>query len=115
MDKQNARNFMIGSLVGGVIGAVTALLFAPKPGRELRTDIAEGYHAVSEKTQEIVRSIGNHTSEFVDKAKEAAIQVVDNARSWNLDESDELEDQLVTISSTNDIEDKEEELVLTLK
>jgi gas vesicle protein len=115
MDKQNAKIFMIGSLVGGVIGAVTALLFAPKPGRELRTDIAEGYHAVSEKTQEIVRSIGNQTSEFVDRAKVAAIQVVENARSWDSDEVDELEDQLVTISAIEEIEDEEEELVLTLK
>jgi gas vesicle protein len=32
-------SFLIGTLVGGVIGAVTALLFAPSSGEELRENI----------------------------------------------------------------------------
>lgn len=36
-----ARGFLVGALIGGAVGAVTALLFAPKSGRELRQDIAE--------------------------------------------------------------------------
>ncbi len=34
-------NFFIGAFVGGLIGAVLALLFAPKSGVELRQDIID--------------------------------------------------------------------------
>jgi gas vesicle protein len=36
-----ATNFVIGALVGGLIGAGLALLFAPKSGVELRQDITD--------------------------------------------------------------------------
>ena len=36
-----ATNFIIGAVVGGLVGAVLALLFAPKSGVELRQDISE--------------------------------------------------------------------------
>lgn len=29
----NAKNFLIGTLVGGIVGTITALLLAPKQGR----------------------------------------------------------------------------------
>jgi gas vesicle protein len=35
------RGFLVGAVVGGAVGAVLALLFAPKSGRELRRDIAD--------------------------------------------------------------------------
>lgn len=36
-----ATNFLIGAIIGGLVGAVLALLFAPKSGVEMRQDIAE--------------------------------------------------------------------------
>jgi len=36
-----ATNFVIGAIVGGLIGAGLALLFAPKSGPELRQDISD--------------------------------------------------------------------------
>jgi gas vesicle protein len=36
-----ASNFVIGAIVGGLVGAGLALLFAPKSGLELRQDITE--------------------------------------------------------------------------
>jgi gas vesicle protein len=36
-----ATNFVIGAIVGGLVGAGLALLFAPKSGTELRQDIAD--------------------------------------------------------------------------
>ncbi len=36
---RRAFSFFIGSLIGGIIGAVLALLFAPLPGTELRVQI----------------------------------------------------------------------------
>jgi gas vesicle protein len=36
-----ATNFLIGAIVGGLVGAGLALLFAPKSGVELRQDISD--------------------------------------------------------------------------
>lgn len=116
MEKRNVKTFMIGSLIGGVVGAVTALLFAPKSGSELRSDIAEGYQVVSDKTQEIARNIGTQTTEFIHKAKEVASQVVEGARSWQTEDSDDIEEKVATIASRIVAEEEEEqELVLTSK
>jgi gas vesicle protein len=36
-----ATNFLIGAIVGGLVGAGLTLLFAPKSGVEMRQDIAD--------------------------------------------------------------------------
>ena len=54
MEQKNGyvKGLLIGSLAGGLIGALTALLFAAKSGKELRTDIknkTNGYYDDTEK------------------------------------------------------------------
>jgi gas vesicle protein len=91
-NQQNGKDLLIGALVGGILGAVTALLVAPKPGRELRSDIKEQVStvsdkavqvasSVSEKTQEIATAVSTQTTEWVDKAKLSATHVIDGVRS----------------------------------
>ena len=53
----NSKDFMIGALVGGIIGAATALFVAPKAGKELRNDITEQARNISEKTDKLRRDI----------------------------------------------------------
>jgi gas vesicle protein len=38
-ENKMAKGLMMGFFVGGIVGAVVALLYAPKSGRELRSDI----------------------------------------------------------------------------
>jgi len=89
---KRGKDLLIGAVVGSVLGAATALLLAPKSGRELRSDIAEQAHtisektqqaaaAVSQKTQEIAKTVGTTTSEWYGRAKDAASGVVDGVRS----------------------------------
>jgi gas vesicle protein len=41
-DRENDQNrFFCGFLFGGILGALAGLLFAPKPGRELRSELRE--------------------------------------------------------------------------
>ncbi|WP_052339925.1 YtxH domain-containing protein [Gorillibacterium massiliense] len=82
MAKVKGKDFAVGAVVGGVLGAVTALLFAPKPGKELRSDISNQVHGAVEKTQELAKTVGSHTSEWVDKAKDAGSAALDEIRSW---------------------------------
>ena len=41
-DNINSKDFIIGTLIGSIVGASVALLFAPKSGKELRDDINHG-------------------------------------------------------------------------
>ncbi|GIP38096.1 hypothetical protein J31TS4_13760 [Paenibacillus sp. J31TS4] len=92
-EQKNGKPFVIGAVVGAVMGAATALLLAPKPGRELRKDIADQVTTLSDKTQEIAgqvsqsahevaRSIGSQTSDWVGKAREVAQAVASEVKSW---------------------------------
>jgi len=38
---RRAFSFFIGTLIGGIIGAAVALLFAPSAGRDLRVQISD--------------------------------------------------------------------------
>ncbi|MEF3307467.1 YtxH domain-containing protein [Paenibacillus sp. GYB004] len=88
MSEQNGRgkDFLIGAVVGGVLGAVTALLFAPKSGKELRADLSDQAHKVSEKTQELAGTVGVKTKELADtvgvKTQEIAKQVTEQTGEW---------------------------------
>ncbi|AQR78029.1 YtxH domain-containing protein [Paenibacillus larvae] len=88
---QRTKDILVGVVAGSVLGAITALLFAPKPGKELRADIkqqaqqvgektAQFAGAVAEKTQEVAGTVSTTTTEWVGKAKTAASEVIDNFR-----------------------------------
>jgi gas vesicle protein len=59
-------------LVGAGIGAVLALLFAPKSGEELRSDIADATRKGIDKSKEAAQQIGAKASEYYDTARETA-------------------------------------------
>lgn len=54
------RGFIIGALVGGAAGAITALLLAPKSGAELRKDIATKSSDIYEKAQDYFDVVGDN-------------------------------------------------------
>ncbi|MEC0230199.1 YtxH domain-containing protein [Paenibacillus alba] len=92
-NEKKGKDLLIGAVVGGVLGAATALLFAPKSGRELRSDIAGQAQAVSDKTVQIASTVSQKTQGVVGKAKDAASGVVDAVRSWKeAKDEDELDD-----------------------
>ncbi|MDR3627240.1 MAG: YtxH domain-containing protein [Ignavibacteriaceae bacterium] len=57
------KGLLIGFLAGGAIGAVLALLYAPKSGKELRGDIKE-------KADEYLGEAEKYIAEAKDKAKD---------------------------------------------
>jgi len=88
-----SSSFLLGAVVGAIAGAVSALLLAPKSGKELRKDIAVGAQQVSEKTvqtahvigeqtSKLAGQVGDQTSQLVDKAKAAAGSVAGEVRAW---------------------------------
>lgn len=74
-------SFVIGFILGGVIGALAALLLAPKKGSETRTDIAErsmAMRAIAEELAAQARTQAkNRASVGVAQARERINPVVE--------------------------------------
>lgn len=93
------KAFFFGTLTGAITGAVTALLLAPKSGRELRKDIGDAAVKVSERTVDIsrqagfaVQSIARRASGFAVDTKQAAGKLF-SSRKLNGAASDSIEDE----------------------
>lgn len=59
-------------IIGGGIGAVLALLFAPKSGQELREDIADATRKGLDKTKETAALVGERAGEYYEVSREKA-------------------------------------------
>ena len=76
MNSESASNFGIGLLVGVAIGVMTGMLFAPRPGKEIRSVIGERVGEVVGKAGEVVGKAGEvvgKAGEVVGKAKERVV------------------------------------------
>lgn len=67
-------------LVGGAIGAVVALLFAPKSGKELREDIADATRQGLEKGKEAAAAFGEKAGEYYEVTREKAGELYHEAQ-----------------------------------
>jgi gas vesicle protein len=67
-------------LVGAGIGAVLALLFAPKSGEELRNDIADATRKGIDKSREAATQLGQKANEYYDTGKQKAGEYYGAAR-----------------------------------
>ncbi|WP_243386024.1 YtxH domain-containing protein [Bacillus kexueae] len=92
-DGINSKDFLIGTLIGGIIGATTALFLAPKSGRELREDINQQAHVVKDKTSKLTNDAYEKGTQFISIAKEKttnASQVITDQSSQLLNKVKEL-------------------------
>jgi gas vesicle protein len=64
-------------LLGLGVGAVTALLLAPKAGNELREDLADGVNDRVSQARNSVKKIGKRAQAFVDQANDQIQDAVD--------------------------------------
>lgn len=88
----NYKPFLIGTLIGGAIGAITALLLAPKSGRELRRDIVDTSNDIYDKASDYVtnsiqegrtkaQNIVNAARRQADTIIESATEYFDDAKN----------------------------------
>ena len=66
-------------LIGGGIGAVLALLFAPKSGEELRGDIADATRKGIDKSREAAQQLGDRAGEYYEQTRERATELYSQA------------------------------------
>lgn len=67
-------------LVGGGIGAILALLFAPKSGEELRGDIADVTRKGIEKGKETAALVGEKAGDYYEVTREKATELYQTAQ-----------------------------------
>jgi len=51
----NAMSVLIGMIIGGLVGAVTMLLFAPQPGEKTRAELQDGAMKLRDRTTTTVK------------------------------------------------------------
>lgn len=82
-------------LVGGGIGALVALLFAPKAGQELRGDIADatrkGYDKTLETAQQLKEQSGTYYQQIKEQAGDAYSAAASKLKNATQDASDKTE------------------------
>ncbi|ANA78715.1 general stress protein [Paenibacillus vortex V453] len=107
--KEKGKGLLWGVLIGSVAGSVTALLLAPKSGKELRGDIADGARGIGSKVQEVAEKVGEQGVNLIGIMTDRAENVISDIQSWrNRQESWLAEEEVAQVSSFDD-EDFEEE------
>ncbi|MGH9928564.1 MAG: YtxH domain-containing protein [Pyrinomonadaceae bacterium] len=71
-DNDNISTRLTYLLIGGGIGAVIALLFAPKSGQELRGDLADATRKGIDKSREAAQQLGERAGEYYESTRERA-------------------------------------------
>ena len=74
------KDFVIGALVGGIVGAAAGLLLAPKPGRDLRNDVASQAGMIKDKSVTLSSTAKEKTVQLSNQLKEQSTQLVDKVK-----------------------------------
>ena len=72
--------FAMGLVVGAALGAVAAMLFAPKPGREMRRVLADSAGDLGQAAKDRWEDVSDAVSSAVDKGRETYDQAVGNVQ-----------------------------------
>jgi gas vesicle protein len=65
-------HFFMGFLMGGFLGALAGILFAPKSGKELRSDIKEKGSEALKDAKDIYADASTKAKEIIEEAKHQA-------------------------------------------
>ena len=105
-----AGSFILGAIVGGVIGAAAALFLAPKTGKEMRTDFSTQAVQVKDKGIEISSAAKEKATEFTAVAKEKATEFTavakdktDGVTKTIQNQSEQLVDKVKSMRSKNSV------------
>ncbi|MGM0843899.1 MAG: YtxH domain-containing protein [Bacillota bacterium] len=124
----NAKDFLIGSLIGGIVGAATALFLAPKSGKELRDELNTHAGTLKEKSgqwretamergNELAAAAKERTSGITKTVQEQSNNLVNKVKSGKNEDNSEVtgEEQLPVETEQNDAQELNQKLEETKK
>src|SRR4026207_1164671 len=79
MGDESISNKLTYLLIGGGIGAILALLFAPKSGQELRGDIADATRKGIDRSREAAQQLGDRAGEYSEATRTRAGELYSQA------------------------------------
>jgi gas vesicle protein len=73
--------FIIGVVTGGLVGAAFALLYAPKPGSDMRRDLRFRLDDMTDSINDLISKATGSVPEYMNESRDRAARVVDDART----------------------------------
>ena len=99
-DNDNISTRLTYLLIGGGIGAVIALLFAPKSGQELRGDIADATRKGIDKSRETAQQLGERAGEYYESTRERAGELYSQAATKATDLYSQASEKVGEVAQT---------------
>ena len=76
-DKESGSQFMMGFIVGGIIGTIAGILLAPRPGAETRADLLDYGEVVRERAEEMVARVKDEVGPTIENVRNKVIPVIE--------------------------------------
>jgi gas vesicle protein len=80
MSDNTTRNLLLGFLSGAVVGGIVALLYAPKPGKELRGDIRRKGGEIAEDLDGYLHEAQEKARTLINEGKEKSAALISDAK-----------------------------------
>jgi gas vesicle protein len=87
-------HFLAGLLIGGVLGALAGIFFAPKSGKELRSDIKEKGSEVLKDAKEIYADASTKAKDLIDEIKHQVQELKKEAEGAGEKIADEVQEKI---------------------
>ncbi len=99
----NMKNFTVGAIVGALAGAAIALLYAPKPGADLRQNVASQAVSLKDKSIELSSVAKEKTAHLSSQLKEQSTHLVDKVKAKTSKENSSDDDTVLEESSIEEV------------
>ena len=94
-EEESGASFMMGVLTGAFVGAGIALLFAPRPGNEMRERLGEQYRGladrVSERTESLRTAADQLRTQGMERVQQMSAGLSDRASSGSRSTADDAD------------------------
>lgn len=101
----HVKDFVIGALVGGIVGAAAALLLAPKAGSDLRNDVAVQAVTLKEKGVELSGTAKEKTTQLSHQIKEQSSTLVEKVKAKTAKQPPAFDDGTVSSEGEEPLEE----------
>ncbi|MGD7044267.1 YtxH domain-containing protein [Jeotgalibacillus proteolyticus] len=102
--ESSSKEFILGAVIGGAIGAATALFLAPKSGTELRQDLNNQAGLLKERSYEWKDQAVTKGNELASTAKEKSAGITQTVQN----QSNSLVEKVKSMKEKNSSSDQEE-------